>query len=472
MKTLTYDLLVIGGGSGGLAVAEKAAQLGRNVAIIEASKLGGTCVNNGCVPKKIMWYAANLAHAVADAPDFGIEVIRRDMNWNKLIAGRDKYIANINKFWEGYISDLNITRIDGFARFTDNKKIEANGVEYSAEHIVISTGGLPIVPPVPGAGLGITSDGFFRLQKQPKRVAVIGGGYIGVELSGMLNALGTKVSLLTLDDRVLKLFDPIVGEMLKKSMHQQGIDLCPGFQVTGLSKDDRGMIVKSPDEDMTGFDEVIWAVGRRANTQELNLEATDIAVTNNGVIVVDEFENTHVPGVYAIGDINGQLQLTPVAIATGRALAERLFNNKPDMKMDYGNVPSVVFSHPPVASIGLTEQQAMERYCGITIYQSDFTPMRYALSDHGLQTGLKLICAGKEEKVVGIHIIGDGADEMMQGFAVAVKMGATKADFDRTVAIHPGSAEELVTMKHPILDVPCHEVDAGNEWKEVTGKPS
>ncbi len=467
MNTTTFDLLVIGGGSGGLAIAEKAAEFGKKVAIIEKYKLGGTCVNNGCVPKKVMWYAANLAHAVDDAPDFGIAVKRSEVDWQKLVNGRENYIANINKFWDGYVNDLNITHIEGFGHFVDNKTVEVDGQHYSAEHIVIATGGAPIVPPVPGAELGITSDGFFELQQKPERVAVIGGGYIGVELAGVLRAFGTEVTLVTLDERILNLFDPMISDILHKEMIKQGIKVLTDFQVTGLTQTDSEITVNSPDVQLEHFDKVIWAVGRYANTRNLNLDATDINVQKNGVIDVDEFENTSVKGIYAIGDITGRPQLTPVAIAAGRKLAERLFNNRPDSKMDYENIPSVVFSHPPIATVGLTEQQAQQKYCGYSVYQSDFTPMRYALSDHGTTTALKLVCAEEDEKVVGIHIIGDSADEMMQGFAVAVKMGATKADFDNTVAIHPGSAEELVTMKHPVTDIPCHEVDAGNEWKQI-----
>ncbi len=468
MDTTTFDLLVIGGGSGGLAVAEKAAQFGKKVAIVESWKLGGTCVNNGCVPKKVMWYAANLAHAVDDAADFGIDVQRGSTDWRKLVQGREQYISNINKFWDGYVTDLGITFIAGHGHFIDHKVVEVGGHTYSAEHIVIATGGTPIVPPVPGAELGITSDGFFQLTEQPKRVAVIGGGYIGIELSGVLRALGSDVTLVTLDDRILNLFDPMISEILHDEMIKQGIDIHTDFQVTGLSQGENGIHVNSPDLDLNDFDQVIWAVGRRANTTSLKLENSGIQALKNGVIEVDEYENTNVEGIYAIGDITGRVQLTPVAIAAGRRLAERLFDNQPERKMDYENVPSVVFAHPPIATVGLTEQQALEKHCGISIYQSDFTPMRYALSDHGTTTALKLICAGKEEKVVGIHIIGESADEMMQGFAVAVKMGATKKDFDNTVAIHPGSAEELVTMKTPVKDHPCHEVDAGNEWKEVS----
>ena len=470
MNTSTFDLLVLGGGSGGLAVAEKAAQLGRNVAIIERYKLGGTCVNNGCVPKKVMWYAANIAHAIDDAEDFGIPVTRAETDWSKLVSGRENYITNINNFWDSYVDDLNITHIQGYGKFVDHHTVAVDEQLYSAEHIVIATGGQPIVPSVPGAELGITSDGFFELQQRPQRVAVIGGGYIGVELSGLLRALGSEVTLATLDDRLLNLFDPMLSDILQTEMLKQGINVHTHYQVTGLARSEQGLVVSSPQGDLEAFDEVIWAVGRRPNTDQLNLDVAGIEVQQNGVIPVDEYENTNVPGVFAIGDITGRPQLTPVAIAAGRRLAERLFNNKPDMKMDYSNIPSVVFSHPPIATIGLTEQQVMEKYCCMSVYQSDFTPMRYALSDHGTTTALKLICADEDEKVVGIHIIGDSADEMMQGFAVAVKMGATKADFDNTIAIHPGSAEELVTMKHPVIDTPCHEVDAGNEWKQVIGE--
>ena len=465
-----YDLLVLGGGSGGLAVAEKAAAFGRKVGVIEEKRLGGTCVNNGCVPKKVMWYAANLAHAVKDAPDFGVQARLERIDWEKLVQGRENYISMINRFWDGYVEDLGIDHIRGRGRFVDRHHVEVDGEVYSAEHIVIATGGQPIVPPLPGSDLGITSDGFFQLAKRPDRVAIIGGGYIGVELAGVLRALGSEVTLLTLDDRILNLFDPMISEILHKEMTREGIEIHTDFQVSRLAEGEQGLIVHGAGQDLEGFDTVIWAVGRRPNTASLNLQAAGVSVLGNGVIPVDEYENTNQPGIYAIGDITGRVQLTPVAIAAGRRLAERLFNHQPEARMDYENIPSVVFSHPPVATIGLTEQQAREEHCPVTVYQSDFTPMRYALSEQGVTTALKLICAGKEEKVVGIHIIGDSADEMMQGFAVAVKMGATKADFDRTVAIHPSSAEELVTMKQPVTEHPCHELDAGNEWKEVPCK--
>jgi len=471
MNKQHYDLIAIGGGSGGLAVAEKAAQYGKRVAVIEAQKMGGTCVNNGCVPKKIMWYAANLAHAVDDANDFGIPARRGFTNWRKLISAREQYISNITNYWNNYVIESGIERISGVASFLDAHTVDVGGKQYSADHIVIATGGQPIVPPVPGAEMGITSDGFFKLKAQPQRVAVIGGGYIGVELSGVLSALGSQVTLVALENRIMERFDPMISAVLESEMQRQGIRVQTGFQVTALTQSAEGIVVKSNDDQaLIGFDTVIWAVGRRPNTDSLNLEAAGIEVLPGGIIPVNEYENTNTDGVYAIGDITGKTPLTPVAIAAGRKLAERLFNHKTDSKVDYDNIPSVVFSHPPIATVGLTEAEACARYVDrISVYSTDFTPMRHALSNHGSTTAMKLVCAGEIEKVVGIHIIGDGADEMLQGFAVAMKMGATKADFDNTIAIHPSSAEELVTMKVPDNQQQMHlEVDNGPGWQEAS----
>ncbi|MCP5438665.1 MAG: glutathione-disulfide reductase [Chromatiaceae bacterium] len=464
-----FDLIAIGGGSGGLAVAEKAAQYGRRVAVIEPAKMGGTCVNTGCVPKKVMWYAANLAHAVDAASDFGIPAQRGVTDWQKLVSGRNDYITNINRYWDGYVADSGITRIDGSARFVDARTVEVDGQHYSAGHIVIATGGHPIVPRVPGADLGITSDGFFALAEQPRRVAIIGAGYIGVELAGVLRALGSEVSLVALEARVLEAFDGMISDVLMDEMHKQGIALHMGFQVAGLAKTGAGIAVDANNgERLDGFDSVIWAVGRAPNTRGLALERAGVEVRANGIVPTDGYQNTNVPGIYAIGDITGRAALTPVAIAAGRRLAARLFGGQADSRVDYRNIPSAVFSHPPVATVGLTERQARERQHKVTVYQTDFTPMRHALSAHGVTTAMKLVCSGDDERIVGIHLIGDNVEEMMQGFAVAVQMGATKADFDNTIAIHPISAEELVTMKTPQPAPPSHHcVDTGVEWKEA-----
>jgi glutathione-disulfide reductase len=471
MNKQHYDIIAIGGGSGGLAVAEKAAAFGKKVAVIESYRMGGTCVNNGCVPKKIMWYAANLAHAVDAANDFGIPAQRGQTDWQKLVTGRENYISNINQYWNGYVDDSGIDRTTGQARFVDDHTVEVNGQLYTADHMVIATGGRPIVPVVPGAELGITSDGFFSLQQQPKNVAVIGGGYIGVELSGVLQALGSDVTIIALEDRIMELFDPMISDVLSSEMQRQGIRVQTGFQVTALSQNDDGIeLISKDNKTLCGFDTVIWAVGRMPNTRELNLEAAGVEVLSNGIIPVDNYQNTNVNGIYAVGDVTGKAALTPVAIAAGRKLAERLFGGNTGSRVDYDNIPSVVFSHPPIATVGLTETKAREVFGNtVTIYQSDFTPMRHALSSNGSTTAMKLVCAGNDEKVVGIHIIGDSSDEMLQGFAVAVKIGATKADFDSTMAIHPTSAEELVTMRTPVIaKQQHHDIDNGLEWLQAS----
>lgn len=444
-----YDLIAIGGGSAGLAVAEQAARLGRRVALVEQEKLGGTCVNAGCVPKKVMWNAAQAMTSVQHAAEYGITVGAATLDWAQLVARRNDYVANINRYWDGYVVDRRIEHIPGSARFVDARTIDVDGVRYSADHIVIATGGTPIVPAVPGAELGITSDGFFALQQPPRCVAVIGGGYIGVELAGVLHALGAGVSLLMLENQLLEVFDPMVRDHLTQQMTFDGIDLYPGFQVNGLHRDRHGINVTSAGgESLGGFDTVIWAVGRRANTGGLALEAAGIAVQRNGTIPVDAGDRTNVPGIYAIGDVTGRVPLTPVAVAAGRRLATRLFGDCAECYMDYEQIPTVVFSHPPIASIGLTEPRAWQRHGdAVVVYETSFTPMQHALGDRSAVTAMKLVCAGENERIVGCHVIGTGADEILQGFAVAVRMGATKADFDATVAIHPTSAEELVTMK-------------------------
>lgn len=447
-----FDLIAIGGGSGGLAVAERAAGHGKKVALIDPNPLGGTCVNQGCVPKKIMWYGAQLAHAVKDEPGFGIPAgaVTEDIDWTKLVSGRQRYTERINDYWMSYIAGLGINHIQGKARFVDAHTVNVDGVDYTADHIAIATGGRPIIPEVPRAELGIDSNGFFALDRLPRKVAVVGAGYIGVELAGMLRALGSQVSVLARDQRVLGMFDDLIGETVAASMRQQGIDLRMGFHVAGLGRKDSGITISAENGNcLDGFDQVIWAVGRLPNTGDLNLPAAGVNLSPNGVIPADVFQNTNIEGIYALGDITGRSPLTPVAVAAGRRLADRLFGGQVLARVDYENIPTIVFAHPPAGTIGLTEAEAVEKHTSVSVYENSFTPMRYALNDSGFTTAMKLVCAGEEERVVGIHMVGDGVDEMLQGFAVALKMGATKADFDSTVAIHPTSAEELVTMKKP-----------------------
>ncbi|MCW8827316.1 MAG: glutathione-disulfide reductase [Gammaproteobacteria bacterium] len=445
-----YDLLSIGGGSGGLSAAERAAMYGKKAAVIEMGKMGGTCVNVGCVPKKVMWNAASVAHTLHDAKDYGFDIRFEGFDWAKLVEGREKYIKGINDWYGNYLDDSKIDWIRGEAKFVDAHTLEVNGEQYTADHIVISPGGVPAVPNVDGAEHGITSDGFFALNEQPQRVAVVGSGYIAVELAGLLNALGSEVDLLLRKGHFLGNFDSMLRETLMEEMVNDGVNILPNMSVLKVEKDTKGKLTIHchGGHVMEGFDQLIWAIGRTPNTANLNLDAAGIEHDAHGFIPTDEYQNTNVTDVYAVGDVIGKSQLTPVAIAAARRLGDRLFNHQPERKLDYENIPTVMFSHPPIGTIGMTEGEARERYGDtVKIYQSRFTAMYHALTDRDSKTAMKLVCVGTEERVVGCHLIGLGVDEMLQGFAVAIKMGATKADFDNTVAIHPTSSEELVTMR-------------------------
>lgn len=449
--TKHYDYLAIGGGSGGIASINRAASYGKKCAIIEAKYLGGTCVNVGCVPKKIMWHAAQIAEAIhLYGPDYGFDTTVNHFDWKKLIASRSAYIDRIHQSYDRVLGNNKVDVITGFARFVDAHTVEVNGEKITADHILIATGGRPSIPTIPGAEHGINSDGFFELDAMPKRVAVVGAGYIAVEIAGVLNGLGAETHLFVRKHAPLRTFDPMIVDALVEVMAAEG----PALHTHAVPKS----IVKNTDGSLTlaledGTEHVvdclIWAIGREPATDNINLQAAGIKTDERGYIPVDKFQNTNVPGVYAVGDNTGAVELTPVAVAAGRRLSERLFNNKPNEHLDYSNIPTVVFSHPPIGTIGLTEAQAREQYGDdqVKVYKSSFTAMYTAVTSHRQPCRMKLVCAGKEEKIVGIHGIGFGMDEILQGFAVAVKMGATKQDFDNTVAIHPTAAEEFVTMR-------------------------
>lgn len=442
-----YDYLVIGGGSGGVATARRAAEYGARVLLIEGGRLGGTCVNVGCVPKKVMWYAGGIAQTLADAPGYGFTVGQTSFDWATLKHSRDAYIDRLNGIYANMLEKAGVSLVRGFARFVDGRTVEVNGQHYSAEHIVIATGGRPSVPEIPGAVLGITSDGFFTLDHLPARVAVVGSGYIAVELAGVLNALGSKVTMLVRGEQLLRPFDAMVREELMTQMKDDGVNILTSTQARSVKRTQSGALRVECDQLDLEVDTLIWAIGREANTDRLDLANAGITAEAGGVIVTDPFQNTSTSGIYAIGDITGRAELTPVAIAAGRKLAARLFKGEADARLDYDNIPTVTFSHPPIGTIGLTEDEARTQHETVKVYTTRFTGMYNAMTEHKPKTAMKLVCAGAEERVVGCHIIGEGADEMLQGFAVAIKMGATKADFDSTVAIHPTSAEELVTMR-------------------------
>ncbi len=447
--TKKFDLIVIGGGSGGLAHAQRAAEYGVKAAVVESGRLGGTCVNVGCVPKKIMWYAAHHAHQLHLARDFGFDISNDGHSWSELKDSRDAYITRLNKIYENNLQKRDVTWIKGHAGFTDARTVEVAGHAYTAERYVIATGGYPVTPAIPGAELGITSDGFFALDERPKRVALVGSGYVAVELAGVFNALGSATTVLVRKDGVLRSFDTLLREELTAAMHSSGITLETGVVPESLQKEADGIQLQSADGRTFGpYDAVVWAVGRAPNTEGLAPERAGIATDVAGFIPTDDWQQTNVEHICALGDVTGRIALTPVAIAAGRRLADRLYNGLSERRLEYHLIPTVIFSHPPIGTVGMTEAVARLSFGDdIRIYETRFNPMLYAFSEEKMATAMKLIVTGPDERVVGCHMIGDGVDEMLQGFAVAIRMGATKAEFDDTVAIHPTSAEELVTMR-------------------------
>jgi glutathione reductase (NADPH) len=444
-----YDYIAIGGGSAGVATAKRAAEYGARVAVIEPHRLGGTCVNVGCVPKKIMWIAATLAHAAEDAHGYGFDLVARGHDWAKLKAGRDAYVAHLNELYAMSLASKGIDWKKGHARFIDAGTLAVGDELLTAPHIVIATGGRPHVPDLPGAARGITSDGFFELAARPARVAVVGSGYVAVELGGVFAALGSRVTMFARQERLLRSFDVMLSNALAREMTADGILLVTHAVPAAVHAAGAAHVLELADGRRFGdFDCVLWAIGRGPVSDALGLERAGVARYDDGGVITDRFQNTNVAGVYALGDVTGREALTPVAIAAGRRLADRLFGGQPDRFLDYALLPTVVFSHPPIGAIGITEVAARELHGdAVRVHTASFVPMHHALAERRRRAEMKLVCVGADERIVGLHVIGAGADEMLQGFAVAVKMGACKRDFDDTVAIHPTAAEELVTMR-------------------------
>lgn len=449
-KHYDYDLIVLGGGSGGLAAAFRAAQHGQRVAMLEPGELGGTCVNVGCVPKKAMWLAADLAGRIGMAAAMGFDVpVRPALDWKELVVHRQAYIANIHASYLKRLDENKVVRVPRRGRLVDAHTVEcSDGVRISATHILIATGAHPQRPDIPGAELGAVSDDFFNLCSAPARVAIVGGGYIAVELAGLLQALGSKVTLLVRGSRLLERFDAELTAQLADNLRHQGVQVHFDYRLRELRRDGDGVVAYGHDgPHEAAFDQLFFATGRRGNSAGLGLEALGIGVGDKGEVEVDDGQTTAVPSVHAVGDIAGKVGLTPVAIAAARKLMDRLFGGNPQAKMDYENVASVVFSHPALGAVGLSEEEAREKHGDVRVYRSNFRPMLQALSDGTQRSLFKLVCVGEEERVVGVHLLGESADEILQGFALAVKIGVTKAQFDDTVAIHPTSAEEVVLMR-------------------------
>ncbi|HWG76075.1 MAG TPA: glutathione-disulfide reductase [Steroidobacteraceae bacterium] len=445
-----FDLIVIGGGSGGLACAQRAASYGARTALIEMHRLGGTCVNVGCVPKKVMWNAAQIAATLHDAAGYGFDVSIGRHDWSALKRRRDAYVKRLNDIYERNLAAREVQLVRGHARLLDAHCLQVGERRLSADAIVLATGGRPLIPQVPGATLGESSDGFFELAERPARVAVVGAGYIAAELSGIFHALGCATTLVMRHERILRHFDVMLGEGLMQIMRDEGMTLVTAAVPAALTRDAAGQLLLSSEDgrQLGPFDALIWAVGRAPATFGMGLDNAGVALDAFGHVRVDAYQCTNVPHVYAIGDVTQHAGLTPVAIAAGRRLADRLFGGQSERRLDYENIASVVFSHPPLGTVGLSEAGARARHGdAVQVFTSGFVPMYHALTERKPRAQMKLVTVGPEQRIVGIHVLGAGADEMLQGFAVALRMGATKRDFDDTVAIHPTSAEELVTMR-------------------------
>ena len=445
-----FDLIVVGGGSGGLAGAFRAAEHGARVALLEPGALGGTCVNVGCVPKKAMWLAADVGHKLQLAQALGFSVGAATLDWPTFIAHRQRYIANIHASYKARLDASGIALLPMRAHFVGAHTVACDdGVRLSAPHILIATGGHAIKPAIPGAELGRVSDDFFDWTAAPARVAIVGGGYVSVELAGVLQALGSRVEVFVRGPRLLDGFEQELTDQLTEDYRQAGVHFHFGHRLAAVEAVDGGVRLHAADHTASEvFDALLFATGRRANTASLGLDAAGIATDARGHVVVDALHATNVSGVHAVGDVTANLALTPVAIAAARRLMGRLFGGRVDNALDQNDIPTVVFSHPPIATVGLTEAKAREQHGDdVHVLRSGFRPMLNALADVPQRSLFKLVCVGSERRVVGIHLLGDSADEIMQGFAVALKRGITLDDLHDTIAIHPTSAEEVVLMR-------------------------
>ncbi|WP_251044202.1 MULTISPECIES: glutathione-disulfide reductase [unclassified Lysobacter] len=449
-----FDLIVVGGGSGGLAGAFRAAEYGARVALLEPALLGGTCVNVGCVPKKAMWLAADIAAKLRMAQSLGFAIDqppqqRCELDWPTFIVHRQRYIANIHESYRKRLDASGIVLAPMRAHLLDARTVECeNGARLSAPRILIATGGHAVKPDMPGAELGGTSDDFFAWNAAPERVAIIGAGYIAVELAGVLQALGSRVEVFVRGSRLLEGFDAELTAQLSDDYCQSGVRLHFDHAVAALEADGLRVRLRGADGALSEpFDKVLFATGRRPNSAKLGLQQLGVKLDARGHIVVDELHATSVAGVNAVGDVTTDVQLTPVAIAAARRLMDRVYGKR-EGRLDQHNIPTVVFAHPPIGKVGLTEDEARARHGdNLHIYRAGFRPMLYALAESPQRSLFKLICVGEERRVVGIHLLGEAADEMLQGFAVALKRGITLDDLRDTVAIHPTSAEEVVLMR-------------------------
>ena len=450
MPRYDFDLLTIGAGSGGVASSRRAGSYGARVAICEELRVGGTCVLRGCVPKKLLVYGAQFADAFADAEGFGWTVPPVDFDWPKLIAAKDKEIGRLSQIYINMLNNSGVEIIEGHAALVDPHTVDVAGRRCTAENILIATGSWPETPDIPGIEHVISSNEALDLEKLPRHIVIVGGGYIAVEFAGIFNGLGSEVVELIRRPELLYGFDDDVRTALGEEMRARGVDIRGRTQVARIDKAGSGYIVTTTTGDKIETDLVMYATGRRPNTKAMGLAEVGVRINEAGAVIVDEWQRSSMRNIYAIGDVTDRINLTPVAIAEGRAIAETLFNNNP-MKMDHADVPSAVFSQPPIGAVGLTEERALQEYGEIDVYMARFKPMKNTLSGREERTLMKLVVDPRTDRVLGCHMLGPDAPEIIQGLAVAIKCGATKRQFDQTVGIHPSAAEEFVTMREKVV---------------------
>lgn len=451
MSSYDYDLFVLGAGSGGVRASRFAADFGARVAVAEERYLGGTCVNVGCVPKKLLVYAAGFGEEFEDAAGFGWSVGDRKIDWPALIAAKDREIARLNDIYARMLDNAGVERFSGHAQFLDAHTIQVGRQTVSAEYILIATGGWPDQPDIPGIEYTITSNEAFFLDELDRRVLILGGGYIGVEFAGIFNGLGVETTLLTRSNQILRGFDHDLRDTLAREMKKKGVTFRHNINLSRIDKREDGLHTTLTDDSVLVVDRILIATGRNPLSSGIGLSTVGVDVDEGGAVVVDDYSRTSVPNIYAVGDVTNRVNLTPVALAEGMALVNTLFNNKPT-KPDYSNIPTAIFSQPNAATVGLTEAEARDEYAQVDIYRSEFRPMKFVLSGRDERAMMKLIVDAASDRVVGLHMVGTDAGEIVQGFAVALKAGATKATFDATLGIHPTAAEEFVTMRSKVDD--------------------
>lgn len=451
MSKFDFDLITIGGGSGGVRASRMAARTGARVAVVEESRMGGTCVMRGCVPKKLLVYASHYAHAFADSKGFGWSVGGTSFDWPKLIATKNAELNRLEEIYERIMRENGVTQLTGRGVVTGPNSVDVAGKTYTAKKILIATGSWPHLPPVQGAAEhAITSNEALDLPELPKKIVIVGGGYIAVEFAGIFNAMGSDVTIIIRAGNILRGFDEDIRSILASEMEKSGIKIRRECTVKSIEATDDGYTLDLDREEILTCDQVFYATGRRPNTAGLGLESAGVKLSKHGAIEVDEYFQTSCPTIFALGDVISRIQLTPVAINEGMAFVASHFEGKPTA-MDYENIPAAVFSQPPVGTVGLMEDQAREQG-EVDIYLSRFKPMKHTLTGRDTRSMMKLIVRRDDQRVVGLHMVGDDAPEIIQGFAVAMKCGATKAQFDATVGIHPTASEEFVTMRDKLPD--------------------